>query len=545
MAAVARAAKLSDRDWPDTWIEIGQGVSIVAGLLSLLLLYWFAQMAFNRDIALVAVLLLGISGYYTEISSDVLTDSLAVMFVMLSIALALRCSQLVAEGRAIAVAMAAASGLAAAGAYLTRPEGLIAGFVLVVMLLMPRGLDPRARRIRWASLAAGVAAIIVAAAPYAIAIGSLTQKKSVSDFAFTWADSLLAQAPAVHGNILTAMGRMFDRGRNALGTPLAVLTLVCLATFIGKHLLRLRLPDQVVPKMNRRAAVASAIVILSLIVVVTALECKHPRYISTRHMLLPAFFFAPLAAAGLQVLVEWTLVLAERLGKKLANVAVTGSGPRANAAAGLVRLFKDRPQVAAYAWLLVFLGAVAYSALPAPNAGKECYRQAGELIKYRYGPGHSVLATESWAPFFAEAPAGEFYYGDWRVTQSNLRSLEALLDRIRTGEREYDFLVLGVPKIREDRRHAASHRGPSPELLKQMERDGHFKLVPADKDPYDALDDDELSKPSRSFVLKTADQEALIFRIKKVVVQPPTTRATWPQPPAATASSASVPATVP
>lgn len=451
-AAIAAAARLTGASWPDGWIAAAQAVSVFMGIVALASVYFIAAAVFDRRIALVTVLLLGLGGAFVEISSDVISDAQAVGLAMLSVALALGARRRLREGRRSAILLAGGAGLAAGAGYLTRPEELLAAGVAVVLLLAVGGLSRRGRKIQLAAIVLLAAVTFACVVPYAVAIGSLTQKKGVSDFVLAAQGGLPLAAVTIPIELLSALRKTLDRGREAMSTGVGALAAVCWATWVGRYVLRLRLPKSVLVRPTRVGAFVMFAPAVVMVPLLTALEYRlapgASSYISTRHALMLAMFLAPCGGAGLMILVAWTVRIGERLG------------------------IKPRPALAFGVWLAGFAAVMAVWAFPVLHEGKACHRVAGAEIRKQSGPGHFILASAGWAPFYAGAPSEQFTCRtkmSFQLTPRDTGSVGKLLARCAgDGQRRYSFLVL-------DSRLTA--KADNPQLISQLRKHPRFRRI--------------------------------------------------------------------
>lgn len=404
-AAVSLVGRATGAESPEAWIRAGMGVSIAMSLVALAAMYWIARATFGHGAAIATVLILGLSGGYTQISCDVLSDSTAAAMVLVSVALGAGALGALRRRSPRALLWAVGAGLAAGAGYLTRPEAMLGAIVAGVLMLLPRKLGARGRALQGAALAALVVGVLAAALPYAITIGGFTQKKTLSDFVFSaGGPSMLAVAPGPGATrLIEAVRRTLDRGRAAVGTTIAVLTLGVLMTWGGKGLFRIPLPKSVVIKPTVAGAIMIFLPASILMPVVTALEmAQGGRYISSRHMLLVGLFASPCAGAAVMILAAWSLEIARRLRvRQIPALAVGGWG----AVVVIVQLFQ---------------------ALPVLHEKKGCYRQAGAAIRARIGPGRAILAADPRIAFHAGAPTDQFLAGaglSWSLTEADLGDL--------------------------------------------------------------------------------------------------------------------------
>jgi len=481
-ATVAALAAAAGAAWPDGWAAVGRGVSIVMSVIALAAVCAIARSLYGTGPALATTLLLGLGRAFVRTGSDVLSDAQALACATTAVALALAARRRLQAGRAGAVALAAAGGLLAGLGYLTRPEALLAGPIGLALLLALRGLRPRERRRQVAAALVAAGLMLACVLPYALTVGGLTRKKSAADFLSraprrgpasaggfslaatgTQPSALATGSPRRKAGVvgvrplapagaalLAALRVLADRGRSALGNPATVLVLLAFATWIGQAVLRLPLP----PEVRLRTPRAEGTIVLAagplcLLPILVALELRAgPGYLSSRHLLLPAFLVAPLAGAGLRVAVAWTLRAAGRLGLRRMPALAWALWVAALAALGLARAF------------------------PRPHADAAGLRSAAERIREQLGPGRYILARDARVPLFAGAPPEQFQdpsRAGYELHRPTAENPTKLLRRLRgTGGRHaYDLVVLRPAEAAWVRR-----------LVARLRRDGRFEELP-------------------------------------------------------------------
>ncbi len=427
-AVLGAVAELTGAKWPDGWIAVARGVSIVMSLIALAALYYVALKIFNRSAALITVVLFGIAREFTSVSCDCLSDAQAIACALLTVAFSLYARENLSSRNTRAILAAAAAGLAAGLGYLTRPEILLCGAIAIIVLLCPKREAPRDRKIRFAAVAALVIVLLACVLPYAIHVGGLTQKKSIGDIVRMGAAAPLAAA-SLPADALNSMIRAWDRGRAALSTGMSILACVWFATFVGRFVLRINLPPSVLVMPTRPGWFILFVPVTVMVILMTTMGLRlGSHYASSRHMLMPAALGAPAAGAGLLILVEWTLLLADKL--------------------RLRRL----PALATACWLAMFAVLMGARALPVLHEGKAFYRRAGETIARQLGPGRLVLAYDGRIPFFASSPAEQFHAASkvtYQIYRRNVQSPKDLLNLVDGAEKPYDVVAIDTRLIAE------------------------------------------------------------------------------------------------
>ncbi|MHC4717176.1 MAG: ArnT family glycosyltransferase [Planctomycetota bacterium] len=422
-ALIGAAARATGTGWPDGWAMAAQVISVVMGLAAVAAVYVIGVDFFGRKVGLVGALVFGLSPRFSHIACDVNAEPTALALGLWAIVAALRARPAIAAGRWRGAWLGAAAGLLGGLAYLTRPELLLAPVLAVLAMLAVRGVSRRWRGFQLAAVAATVAAAAVCVLPYAVALGGLTLKKSISDFAGVGADLPLAAA-AVKAQP-AALHRVADRLAQAMGPAGSVAAGLAVLTWVGLYVLRVKLPSavRIVPAAHGALLMLAALV--ATLPLMTALEANHgPRYVSTRHMLTCAALLAPAAGAGVLIVAGWVGWLLGRLGLRR---AATPIGLTIALAAALVPTLPR--------------------ALAPLHEGKRPHRDAGRLLVRLGGGGHFVVAPNSRVPFHALAPAEQFTEGtdmSPTLTARDLRSVDALLARLRRPDprRQYRFLAL-------------------------------------------------------------------------------------------------------
>lgn len=425
-AVVALAAWATGAEFPHGWIRAAQWVSVFMSMVTLSGLYVIARVAFGHRIGLLTVLLLGLSGPYARISCDVLSDPTAAAMVVLSAALGLGAVKALRSGSGWTLLWAGGAGLAVGAGYLTRPEAILGGPVVAVLLLSVRGLSARGRAMQLGALAILAVAALACVVPYAAAIGGFTQKKGLSDLALSGGSGPLLAAAAGGGGAhtyLEAVWRGVDRLRASLGTPIAALALITWLTWAARGIFHFRLSDASVIRPTRDGIIVMFLPAAVMVPLVISMEiAQGGRYISSRHMLLACLFLAPCTGAGVITLAEWTLALV-----------------------GAMRL-RQIPWVSVWGWSAGIAVALMFQAFPILHRGKGCFRQAGTAIRERFA-GQPVLTDDPRVALFAGAPGDQFFTDPampWLAASGDLASVERLTARAQHSRdgRRYAAIAL-------------------------------------------------------------------------------------------------------
>ncbi|MFP4356073.1 MAG: hypothetical protein ACLFUJ_13200 [Phycisphaerae bacterium] len=441
VSAVGRGAGL---DWPGGWVSAAQGISILMGLVAVTAVFLIGAELISPWPALLGAGLFGLGERWIEINADVLSGSAMLALCMLGLLWSLRMRRLAAGRPGEAVAMAAMAGMSIGLGYLVRPEAL-------VMLLAAGGLAFGSAHEQKVSvgrkfLLAGVVLLTTATAvaPYAIWIGSLTAKKDVSDFASPGGWPLAVAGPQLW---LGAMGTVVDAFRSAMGNVATVFLLVTLATWFGRYLLRLKLPGQVVYTPGAGAWWALAAPAGAMLAVVTALEAGQggARYVSSRHLLIPAAVLAPLAGLGVFTCVQWTLVIHRRW------------------------KIPHWPPGAWGIWVGLSVAAALVFAFPVLHENKGPARTLGLELRDKLPRDYYWIGAEPWTPFFAGAPMEQFRNHQthpWRIRFDRPVSVDSLLSHAR--QLPGSSVCLAVD---------SNFFDDYPGLQQKIEADGRFTLL--------------------------------------------------------------------
>jgi len=512
-AAVGAAARALGAGWPDGWAATGQVLSVAMSLAAVAAVCLIGADFFGPVVGLIGALIFGLSPRFTQISCDVIAEAMALALGLWAIVAALRARDALVTGRWRAVALGAAAGLLGGLAYLTRPEFLMAAGLAVPAMLAVRGLSGRSRRIQLAAIGAALAASAACVAPYALAIGGLTLKKSLSDIVAVGRcravrperERVVAQgtSPGSHGaplQYLSPAGATPDhplsslRGSDRRGVPVNP-GLTAWATVPppsgrerveGSSLVRCALVagsgpkgdpsplQRVAERLSRAigpAGAAAVSVAATTWVGLFVVRLKPPREVR----ITPAAHGAMLMAAPLAVTVPLMTALEAHWGPRYvstrhmllcAALLAPAAGAGVMILAGGGRWLLRRLGAGKRADLAAMAVALAAAVLPTlPRAlgplhkGKAPCRFAGRMLAMTDGGGHFVAAPNAWVPFYALAPAEQFTEGtdmSPTLTADDVRSPDALLARLRRPDpdRQYRYIALD-----DDLRKAAANAG--------------------------------------------------------------------------------------
>ena len=301
---------------PLRWELAGQIIALAASIAALAALWAFAGLAFDWRIAWITTLLFGLGRKWAELGADVLTDPLALCFEMWAVVLALLAARQLRQGRARAIGLAAAAGACTACAYIVRPEGFFV-YVPAAALWLAYALRRKATwKLALTSSAASLAVLLALSLPYMITIGTFTRRWPIEEYlklagtdgpllacaATGWADKA--------GAILQIVSKLMERMHPALAVALCVWLLTWILVRLGA-----KLPSRVRIFPNYPAAFVMIGWAITFTPFVIVRNLRHP--MSGRYVLLHAALFAPLAAAGVMIIVQWIVTIMERITARL------------------------------------------------------------------------------------------------------------------------------------------------------------------------------------------------------------------------------------
>ena len=376
---------------PLRWELAGQIVALAASIAALAALWVFADLAFNWRIASIATLLFGLSRKWAELGADVVTDPLAMCFEMWAFVLALLAARQIERGSARALYLAAAAGACVAAAYLVRPEGFLVYVPAAALWLAYAARRKATWKLALASSAAALAVLLALSLPYMITIGTFTKRWPIEEYLklATAEGPFLACAATgwagKAGSILQVVPKLMER----MHPVLAVAACVWLLTWVLVRL-GVKLPSRIQIFPNYPAAFIMVGWALTFTPFVIVRNLRHT--MSGRYMLLQAALFAPLAAAGVMIIVQWVVVIMERMTTRLELVRRAATAAIVAAMAAGLALHSLRPIHEGDAYLR-------HAGLwLAENAGRDDYifTRTGQVLIYSQTKG-SVLKDDAFA----------------------------------------------------------------------------------------------------------------------------------------------------
>lgn len=408
MAIAAARRLLGGGESPQDWQTAAQVAAVVAGVLLVVPLYLTTLELYGPTAAWLACALTFLVPNTGRVLADVLSEGLFLLFWTWGCWFALR---FLRNGRALWLAPMI---LAAGGAYLTRPEGLLLPAALAatlgIMLVRP------SIRLNWPAWTRASALIVVGPmltmGPYMAMKGGIDTKPAVARLLGTAPKSAamaiererpLDPDQSTVMSLALACRAVFRALQSAATTPL--LLLAVLGPFLR--------PTETDPARSRGRLFLGIIVAAWSLALIRLYQTGG--YCTPRHALIAAL---PLIAAGAAGAVQ----LVERLARRLASDAE----PRRR----LVR-------ATAYAALvLVFGGVQAKQTLAAPNAAQNGYRQAGEWLAQHASARDTVFDLKGWALYYGNLRGYSFAEYDRAPGDPDLGWLVAH-DAFLVGEWDY------------------------------------------------------------------------------------------------------------
>lgn len=324
------------------WELAGQITALAASIAALAALWVFAGLAFDWRIAWIATLLFGLGRKWAELGADVLTDPLALCFEMWAVVLALLAARQLKQGRTRAVGLAAAAGACMAAAYIVRPEGFLVYVPAAALWLAYAARRKATWRLALANSAAALAVLLALSLPYMITIGTFTKRWPIEEYLKLTS----AQAPFLAcaatgwagkaGAILQIVPKLMER----MHPVLAVAACVWLLTWV---LVRrgVKLPSRIQIFPNYPAAFLMVGWAITFTPFVIVRNLRHT--MSGRYMLLQAALLAPLAAAGVMIVVQWVVIIMQRVTARLELVRRLATAAIVAATAAGLALHSLRP----------------------------------------------------------------------------------------------------------------------------------------------------------------------------------------------------------
>ena len=394
------------------WDLSGQIVSLVASLLAMVAVWWLAGMAFNWRIAWLSALLFGLGRKWAALGADVLSDALAVCLQIWAVVLALLLLRQLRKKSNWAIPLAAGLGIRAGLGYLVRPEALLVPILAIAFCLFYQFHWRASWKLTIVSTVLIALTTLACALPYMIAIGALSKKKSIDQIIMVSAsqyDSItcLAALSPGHRPAIRAFINQFFEAIHPVG---GLFLCICLAVFIGKTVLRIKLPSKISIFPRRLNSLFMLATTAAIMIILTGLY-SNVHYMSYRHLMFLAALLSPVAGAGFMMSVQFIAILATWL--KLPQWCA--------------RLIFPIGTVA------IVLGLLSHTLRPL-HAGKAYHQQAGHFVGQVATIDDHILADRSRTIHYAVAKNSDISAS--RIPVDSL-SREQLLQYIRQTSATY------------------------------------------------------------------------------------------------------------
>ncbi len=363
------------------WEISGQLVSLLASLGAMVAVWLFAGKVFGDwRIAWISTLIFGIGKKWSVLGSDVLSDSLAVCLQMWAVALAILALEKLKAKSKWSLALAGGVGLCSGLGYLVRPESLLAVGLACLLWLVFQIRRPKSWRLTLSAVGVSLMSTFACALPYMIAIGGLTNKKSLSDLVgLHLSGGLNISATiicSVQYSALRQLVNQFFEALNIVAGVMICIWLVCCGIYQLTKLKSLKVALPFVSPAGALLMVASVAVMGPLLMGLYS----NVHYLSYRHAMFLAAMLSPLIGAG--------VIVSARISEDLI--------------AKPLRLPLSQTFIR-----IIWVGALAVSmsahTLEPLHKGKLVFRQAGQFVGGLLGPDDYVLAENRWILHYAQA----------------------------------------------------------------------------------------------------------------------------------------------
>jgi len=377
----AGAAGAFDETPPWLWQRAGRVPPATFGLLAVFLVFRLTRRVLDARAAVAAAIVMAILPAFRRGAANALSDPVQLALFLGAIVCAIRGL----ERRAVGWILA--TGLLSGLAYLVRPEGLEVAIVvgLVLGVAWIRGVPPGRSRttVLLLALAAGAA---VPAAPYALAIGSLTKKTDVTKLAEDGAGA--SRASAAEGRTPDTEGAATESESIVVRTA-GWLALVAERVAHGlRYLFLVPLAAGLFlrgsARCDRRAARLLGLVVAFHLLLLLVLYLVKG-YVSGRHVV-------PILALALPWIGRGVVCIADDVAFRLV--------PRWHA---------SRPEAAWIATLAVLTAAFLPWATEPLHGNRASLLDAARYLHEVSSPHDGVLSNYSWFLFYADRPGCVIY----------------------------------------------------------------------------------------------------------------------------------------
>ena len=401
---------LSDR--LDTWELAARLVSLLSALVATTAVWLFAALTFDYHIAFITTILLCAARKWAILGADVTSDALALAFQTSAVLLTLLVLIQLKKHSPFALLLALPLGLCAGAGYLVRPESLVVVAIAVVIWLTHQLRSPATPwKLTIAAILTTAFSALALAAPYMLAIGTLTKKKRF-DQIIPFANILPL---AMTGNDYNSgLRELINQLTEAMHPVLFVLALGWLVLWSGFRIIS---RGQNKPFNPAPRPAGAAVMLLTAAAFTPLLLGLHSKvhYLNFRHIMLLGLLLSPLAGAGV-------LLAAYIISDSLRRFSQT---------------FRLRT---AYILLALLLAPMLVHALHPLKQFQSHYRDAALQLAQLLGPNDFFLARSPWIFHYSQAN-GEYYYTE-KLTP------KMLLDRITRISPTPTYLVYSDDDLR-------------------------------------------------------------------------------------------------
>ena len=397
---------------PAGWDLAGQIVSLAGAMLATAGLWFFAKQAFNWQMATLATLLFSVTRKWAIMGADVLTDAPTIACLTWAAGFALCADEHLRIRRGGTMVFALLTGALVGVGYLMRPEAIV-----MMPIAMSLWLTSAARRrANWAravvAVALAMAAMVACMLPYMLAIGAVTNKRSVDMFLGALGGAPFSLAASCPGVLAAAdratpgaAHRLFDQVVTAHHPLLSCLTGGWLVVYLAGRGLKLRIP--LPPRALPRSPSAAILMLAPLLLISPPVLLHYARTgaLSHRYVMFPAIMLAPAAAGAIAVLWYWTKLLARR--------------------------FAWSTPVTIWSFRLVVGGVIVAMAIHASrpiHADKKHFRTAADYVRSITAEGDTIVVADN-VPWIAHYARRRREDSQWALKATNERWLRSFLAR--------------------------------------------------------------------------------------------------------------------
>ena len=363
------------------WEVSGQVVSLLASLGAMAAIWLFAGKVFGDwRIAWISTLIFGMGRKWAVLGSDVLSDSLAICLQMWAVVLAIYALEKLKANSRWSLVLAGGVGLCSGLGYLVRPESLLAVGLACLLWLAFQIRRPKSWRLTLSAVGVSIISTLACSLPYMIAIGGLTNKKTLSDLVTLPLNQGLNLIATIICSIeYSAIRQLVNKLFEALHPAAGVLVCIWLVCCVIYQLTKLKSLRAALPSLSP----AGALLIVASIAVMGPLLMglySNVHYLSYRHVMFMAAALSPLIGAG--------VIVSARICEDL--IARPLRLPLSQTVIVLI-------------WVGAFAVSMSIHSLGPLHKGKLVYRHAGDYVGGLLSPDDFVLAENRWILHYAQA----------------------------------------------------------------------------------------------------------------------------------------------